>query len=397
MSLFTRKYLWRYSKLSSISKAFSTADTVKIPFLTGLSLEFHTIWLRHHCPCENCFNPKTFQKMVIPSKLPDLSVIKDVETNSSLNSVQITWMDDHKSTFDMNWLQKVNTKWLKIPENYFLKEDDDQYKYNFTNIHPFPSDPLQNAVNYDDFMSSDHSLAELLGNIVKHGFGIVQNAPPDFNSTKEVVLRISHPQNTIYGDFSQWTSNLAHADTAYTSEYVHLHTDTSYFSEPMGLQMFHCLKHEGTGGMNSLVDGFAIVKKFHENFPGEHSLLKKVFIPSQFLDVGKHHFYTADVTFKYSLLTRSIERFRYNPHDMATLDTIPFNLIAPFYTSLVRLSDEVESSPVWVKLSPGVVIFLDNWRVLHGRSEFTGFRHLCGAYIGRSDWLSKARVLGVVK
>jgi trimethyllysine dioxygenase len=81
---------------------------------------------------------------------------------------------------------------------------------------------------------------------------------------------------------------------------------------------------------------------------------------------------------------------------MATLDTVPLDLIGHFYQSLVKLSNEIESSPTWLKLSPGIIIFLDNWRVLHGRSKFTGFRHLCGAYISRSDWLSKARILGII-
>jgi trimethyllysine dioxygenase len=32
---------------------------------------------------------------------------------------------------------------------------------------------------------------------------------------------------------------------------------------------------------------------------------------------------------------------------------------------------------------------IDNWRVMHGRSAFTGERRMCGAYIGADDWRSK--------
>jgi trimethyllysine dioxygenase len=98
-----------------------------------------------------------------------------------------------------------------------------------------PKDPMSLAVSYETFMkSTDEGVGKLLENIVRYGYGIVKDAPADVEKTKEVVNRISHPQNTIYGDFSVWTSNLAHADTAYTSDFVHLHTDTTYFSEPMG-------------------------------------------------------------------------------------------------------------------------------------------------------------------
>ena len=41
------------------------------------------------------------------------------------------------------------------------------------------------------------------------------------------------------------------------------------------------------------------------------------------------------------------------------------------------------------------VIFIDNWRVLHGRDSFTGLRRLCGCYLTRDDVVNKARSLGL--
>ncbi|RDW84477.1 hypothetical protein BP6252_02067 [Coleophoma cylindrospora] len=46
-------------------------------------------------------------------------------------------------------------------------------------------------------------------------------------------------------------------DTAYTSLALQAHTDTTYFTDPAGLQMFHLLSHtDGHGGASLLVDGF---------------------------------------------------------------------------------------------------------------------------------------------
>ena len=36
---------------------------------------------------------------------------------------------------------------------------------------------------------------------------------------------------------------------------------------------------------------------------------------------------------------------------------------------------------------------VDNHRVLHGRSAFTGKRRMCGAYIGKDEFTSKLVVL----
>lgn len=41
------------------------------------------------------------------------------------------------------------------------------------------------------------------------------------------------------------------------------------------------------------------------------------------------------------------------------------------------------------QLKPGKTLVFDNWRVLHGRSAFTGERRVCGAYVNRDDFRSK--------
>ena len=36
---------------------------------------------------------------------------------------------------------------------------------------------------------------------------------------------------------------------------------------------------------------------------------------------------------------------------------------------------------------------IDNWRVMHGRSAFTGERRMSGAYVSADDWKSRLAVL----
>jgi trimethyllysine dioxygenase len=43
------------------------------------------------------------------------------------------------------------------------------------------------------------------------------------------------------------------------------HTDTTYFSEPVGLQFFHLLEHRGTGGKSLYVDGFNAALKLQND------------------------------------------------------------------------------------------------------------------------------------
>lgn len=76
------------------------------------------------------------------------------------------------------------------------------------------------------------------------------------------------------GAFYDFTSDLSSKDTAYTSESLEPHTDTTYFTEPSGLQALHMLSHtEGSGGESSLVDGFAAATKLYEQDRNAYSVL----------------------------------------------------------------------------------------------------------------------------
>lgn len=85
------------------------------------------------------------------------------------------------------------------------------------------------------------------------------------------VLRV------ISGGFYDFTADLASKDTAYTSIALDAHTDTTYFSDPAGLQMFHLLSHtDGKGGASLLVDGFKAANILREEDPDAYRTLSSV-------------------------------------------------------------------------------------------------------------------------
>ena len=47
-------------------------------------------------------------------------------------------------------------------------------------------------------------------------------------------------------------------------------------------------------------------------------------------------------------------------------------------------------------LQPGTVLLVDNWRVTHARTAYTGGRAMSGCYIARGDWRSRARLAGLL-
>lgn len=69
-------------------------------------------------------------------------------------------------------------------------------------------------------------------------------------------------------------------DTAYTSLALPAHTDTTYFTDPAGLQMFHLLSHtDGEGGASLLVDGFNAARTLLKESRSAYEILAKTPIP----------------------------------------------------------------------------------------------------------------------
>jgi trimethyllysine dioxygenase len=85
---------------------------------------------------------------------------------------------------------------------------------------------------------------------------------------------------TYPGGFYDFTSDLTMKDTAYTSLALGAHTDTTYFTDPAGLQMFHLLSHtDGEGGKSLLVDGFNAARTVKKYSKRSYDWLCKTPIP----------------------------------------------------------------------------------------------------------------------
>lgn len=102
---------------------------------------------------------------------------------------------------------------------------------------------------------------------------------------------------------------------------------------------------------------------------------------------------------------------RYNNTDRSVMRHLKPEIVEAWYKA-VRAWNKFLTSPeseYWVQLSPGTAVgkqfmcafnlilsvlsVIDNHRVLHGRSAFTGERRMCGAYIAQDEFASRLNVL----
>jgi trimethyllysine dioxygenase len=180
-------------------------------------------------------------------------------------------------------------------------------------------------------------------------------------------------------------------DTAYTNFALPAHTDTTYFTDPAGLQMFHLLSHtSGEGGDSLLVDGFHAAKILKDEHRSSYYVLAET--PITWHASGNEGITITPAT-KYPVFNFAASKegeipkllqVRWNNDDRGTvgLRERKGNTAEKWYEAARHFNDILKRKNMayWTKYEPGRPVIFDNWRVLHGRSVFTGKRRMCGGY-----------------
>ena len=84
----------------------------------------------------------------------------------------------------------------------------------------------------------------------------------------------------------------------------------------------------------------------------------------------------------------------FNHLDRAPLFLPEFELQAFYraYGAFARLANDRQLQ-YRRRLEPGSLVLFDNWRLLHARDAYQGYRRLAGAYLNKEDVESRLRVL----
>lgn len=267
------------------------------------------------------------------------------------------------------------------------------------------------TVTFDAVMdtSSEKGIAQLTDYVRRYGFAFVEGTPyEDPADTQRLLERIAFIRVTHYGGFYDFVPDLAMADTAYTNLPLPAHTDTTYFTDPAGLQAFHLLSHHGPpetttddgsaplGGASLLVDGFHAARLLREEYPEDFDILTRVRLPwhasgNEGITLSPDRRYPViEVVDEQDRETTGvngrIHRVRWNNDDRGIvpfggpdadgIDPVRWYDAARKWQSILKRAD-VE---YWNQLKPGRPLIFDNWRVMHGRSSFVGVRRMCGGY-----------------
>jgi trimethyllysine dioxygenase len=342
---------------------------------------FAPFWLRDHCHAKHSLNADTLQRQVDTFSIPENIVPAQLEIADGGRTLHIVWKRDGvRSELPAAFLWNIAQRDGREPAPRRRLWD------RASMGEQFPSMTL------DEIMSGNEGLLKWLTLIEEYGFALAAGVQPTIEATKELAKRIGYIRETIFGGMWDFTANLAFKDTAYTPVAIGPHTDGTYSIDSPGYQMFHCLKFDGTGGESTLVDGFKVADTIRKNDPMAFEVLTTVRVPAHYLGDGVH------LRAEHPIISLDhngdFVQIAYNNYDRA-----PFRLPTPrmkaFYKGL-KLFNQLINDPAYeitMRLAPGTALLFDNWRALHGRRAYQGFRWLCGAYLNKEDFDSKLRVL----
>ncbi|RWA08764.1 hypothetical protein EKO27_g6338 [Xylaria grammica] len=336
-------------------------------------------WLRDSCRCSTCVNQATRQRNFDTFELPD--DIRPSRWTANESGLEIQWShDSHVSFYTRDFLEP------------YIKGD-----------RPEPEDlPLEyfgaeghrgSTIEYGEFVKNEtRAVGRLTDTIRRKGFALVTGVPTEpVETTKDLLEMIAPIRQTHYGGFYVFTPDLGVADTAYTNEALPSH-------EPSGIQCFHLLSHEGVGGESTLVDGFYAAQILREESLDSFNTLANLRLSchasgNEGIAISPDKLYPV---LELDSNQNAVHRIRWNKSDRAVLP-LPGNEME--WYKAARKFDEILRRKELVyqfQLKPGTVLLFDNWRVLHGRTEFTGKRKICGGYltahpVSRDDFISRWR------
>lgn len=354
---------------------------VEVTWNQGTPAQFSPFWLRDHCHAGHSLNADTLQRQVDTFSIPPGIAPAKIDIKNGGETLSIVWDNDARaSTFPAQFLWNIAQEAGRSRAPHRTLWDRD------TMGKRFPSVP------HSEVMGSDAGLLRWLSLVEEFGFALTTGADASMAGTEALVKRVGYVRETIFGGMWEFSANMAFKDTAYTTVGIGPHTDGTYSNDSPGFQMFQCLKFDGSGGDSTLVDGFKVAETIRRNDPRAFELLSEVRVPAHYLGDGVH------LRAEHPIITLDHNgdprQIAYNNYDRAPF-RLPTARMTEFYRALA-LFHRLINDPTYeisFRLTPGTVLFFDNWRTLHGRHAFEGHRHMCGAYVNMEDFESKLRVL----
>ncbi|XP_026283001.1 gamma-butyrobetaine dioxygenase [Frankliniella occidentalis] len=371
------------------------SDTVVLSVPHSDEMRFPFVWLRDNCQCSVCFHTDS-RSRTIDVQTFDINS-KPTEVKVSRDTVHIIWLDGHVSDFNINWLKEHSFQ--KEAQQMWLKS---MYRLPRKTWTAQSFEDILTRFQFSDVLKSDESLYNWLVNLATFGVSIIENAPAESSTIRNLAERVAFIRRTHYGEEFSVRAKPGTTNVAYLSANLQLHTDLPYYNYKPGANLLHCLvQTESDGGSNLLTDTLAVAEWIKRVDANSYQVLTQTIV--DWNDIGQedgNHFHSIH---RAPVISENrfgeIERINFSQPQRDSHFNIPVEDVKPWYQAMDKFIKAVYSNDFCVtyKMKEGEVLTFDNIRLLHGRRKYedTGnvVRHVIGGYLDWDEIWSRIRVL----
>lgn len=355
-------------------------------FVTVDGHRFHFAWLRDNCPCPECRDGSSYQKIHDPTERR--AEARNVEIQK--DAVLVAWEDDPQP-------HRIDRSWLSAnayDRPHTESGPDERIMWDHASISR-SAPAIYDARNLDRTAWMD-SIATW--GFVRIGHLARERLEP-FVASIGPISRYISPEPFISIKIVPGGEDLGLSSVALSP-----HSDLSYMPHMHPLIVgLYCVANNAPGGESILVDGYRVTADLAREAPQDFKRLCQTPVTFRQFDPAAGYHFSRTTPIIRTKPDGSLSAITFS-HKNFHVD-LPFEEMKDFYESygklLARLKDARYQTVF--KLEPEQVLLVENERVLHGRTAFDpqrGSRHFEAFHVswdyvaGRRNFAARAVLEG---
>lgn len=350
----------------------------------GSSVRYHSTWLR-----DNALDPKTRdvnsgQRLITLSDIPINTSIKSATLDKTGTKIFLTFLPEKKDiSFSANWLEVHAYDTKKHNEKGWIDSDLKTWGKDISKHIP--------DVDYKLAKSDKTLLLQWLKSLYRYGFAKMTGGKIESGALIKIADLFGYVRKTNYGKWFEVRSEINAINLAYTNLGLQAHTDNPYRDPVPTIQILYCLENSASGGDSTVVDGFNAAIRLKDENPDYFNLLSKYCARFEYNGDKGAHLQSRRPIIELSPDGELIA-IRFNNRSAAPITDVPYEDMENYYKAYRAFSDIINDPILAVnfKLNPGECFIVDNTRVLHARTAYSGAgtRWLQGCYVDKDGLLS---------
>ncbi len=366
-------------------KVINSGKAILLSPKNGASLRFHSTWLRDNALDTKTRDKNNGQRLITVSDIPVKTYIKSASLDKKSKEITINFLPKKKQViFSTNWLKNNAYDKKQVGSKVWINPDLKIWSKNTLKHIPI--------INYKTAKSNKKLLINWLKSLNSFGFAKITGCEKKTGTVIKIAKLFGYVRETNYGKYFDVKSKTNAINLAYTNHGLQAHTDNPYRNPVPTIQILHCIKNSTKGGETKVIDGFNAALHLKKKNKKYFDLLSKYCSCFEFKGKKNIHLKSRFPMIKLSP-DRELIAIHFNNRSIAPLTDVPYNDMLNYYKAYRKFSKIIDDPKMAIKfkLKEGDCFIVDNTRVLHARTAYsgTGSRLLQGCYADKDGLLSK--------